>query len=207
MFFLKALRSSSSLKGNQFTLSVRDFVRALERNFNGLTVKDFRTVASIFLCSQNLPVPDDFCIENYMRHPLEVLRCSMHRDDETLSLSNRPRYKLVIDCSDDDSILRLLKIGHIIDHSAKSLHMLSDLPEGKSMERLRLISRVKFAAMKGEYAILSQTEPINESFYDLTNQRFREVEGRNGKIGLYANIAVGGVSRRRYVRFPCLNLL
>lgn len=195
VFFLKALKLCLVLHGNQFSVSYEDFVSALERNFNGLDVADFRKVATVFLNAQPLRT-DSF--EQYMSHPLDVLRRSMYRDD-SLALSDRPRYKLIIDCSDDDSILRLLKLGRIVEIPAKSLHMLSDLPEGQKTERLRLVSRVKISAMKGGYAVLSQTEPINESFYDLTNQRFREVEGRNGEVGLYANIAVGGVSRRRLV--------
>lgn len=88
-------------------------------------------------------------------------------------------------------------MGRIADISQRSLHMLSTATENPELERLRLISKVKFAAQKGEFVVLSQTEPINESFYDLMNQRFREIEGPDGSIESYTNIAVGGVSKRR----------
>lgn len=112
----------------------------------------------------------------------------------------------IIDCTEDDSILRLLSSGSVADVSRRTLFKLSNLPENVAIERLRLVSGVKFAAMQGSFAVLSQTEPVNESFYDLFNQRFREINGRDGKLTLYANIAVGGISRRSLVdpNFECV---
>jgi hypothetical protein len=83
---------------------------------------------------------------------------------------------------------------------------LSHLPQEVVLEELRLIAGVKFAALQGNLAVLSQTESVNESFYDLFNQRFQAVTGRDGTVSLYANIAVGGISRRSLVKpeFECV---
>jgi hypothetical protein len=80
------------------------------------------------------------------------------------------------------------------------------MPQDVALEELRLISGVKFAALQGKTAVLSQTESINESFYDLFNQHFQSVTGRDGSVDLYTNIAVEGVSRRSLVRpeFECV---
>jgi hypothetical protein len=127
-------------------------------------------------------------------------------DKGSTNVSTRPRFKLIIDTTEDDSIMRLLTMVGIVCATRKSLFKLSHMPEERSLEQLRLISGVKFAALQGNLAILSQTDSINESFYDLFNQHFRAVRGRNGKTSLYANIAVGGVSRRSLVRpeFGCV---
>jgi hypothetical protein len=112
-----------------------------------------------------------------------------------LNVAARPRFKMIIDGTEDDSILRLLRAGNVINVTGKSLFMLSNLTENVESERLRLISGVKYAALQGNLAVLSQTDSINESFYDLTNQRFSEITDRNGKPTFYTNIAVGGISR------------
>jgi hypothetical protein len=64
-----------------------------------------------------------------------------------------------------------------------------------------VVAGVKYAALQGKLAVLSQTEPVNEAMYDLFNQRFHVVGDR-----LFANIAIGGISRRSLVRpsFECV---
>jgi hypothetical protein len=101
--------------------------------------------------------------------------------------------------------LRLLRAGNVTEVTQQSLYKLSNLPEDTELERLRLVSSIKFAAQQGSFAVLSQTEPIAESFYDLFNLRFREIRNRDGTVSLYANIAVAGISRRSMVRpsFEC----
>ena len=56
---------------------------------------------------------------------------------------------------------------------------------------------MKYAALQGKLVVLSQTERVNESFYDLFNQNFSKIES-DDSIRYYANIAVGSISK------PCL---
>ena len=102
--------------------------------------------------------------------------------------------------------MRLLNSEGLLDISKKCLFKLSKMPEDKNIEEINLVSGVKYAALKGEKVVLSQTETINESFYDLFNQHFRKIEGKNGEERTYANIAIGGVSKRSAVSplFHCI---
>jgi E3 ubiquitin-protein ligase RNF213 len=196
VYFLKYLREQSSTSGTRISLPIEVIVRAVERNFNGVCNEEFREVSDRFLvkivsATSQSAVPT---YSQFLRHPVSVLMDSLATLSQT-SMAARPRFKMIIDCSEDDSILRLLRAGNVVAITGKSLFMLSNLPENVEMERLRLISGVKYAALQGNLAVLSQTDPINESFYDLTNQRFSEIVGRDGKLTFYTNIAVGGISR------------
>jgi hypothetical protein len=145
-------------------------------------------------------------LDGAFRDPVHVIQDALMSSNEASCLSSRTRFKLIIDCTDDDSILRLLSSCGIVSVSKRSMFKLSHMPQEVALEELRLISGVKFAALQGNLAVLSQTESINESFYDLFNQRFQPVTGRDGKVSLYANIAVGGISRRSLVKpeFECV---
>lgn len=210
IFFLKALRSKFSRIGGETRMfvSLEDVVWALERNFNGVAREEFHVVLLNFLrpLVQNYQrLLPDRGIESLARHPVDVLRDALR--PETISCQiERPRFKLIVDCTDDDSILRLLRAGKLANVTQRSLYKLSSLSENIELEQLRLISGVKFAALQGNFAVLSQTGPVNESFYDLFNLRFQEITGRDGEVSLYTNIAVGGISRRSLVNsdFECV---
>lgn len=206
--FLKALRSNSSFEAMKMRITVRDIVRAIERNFNGVAPRDIRLIAEHFLRpllrSEINWSPS--LLEGAFRDPVHVILDALQSSSGSSNLSNKSRYKLLIDGSGDDSILRLLNSGGIVSLSKRSMFKLSRMPQDTALEELRLVSGVKYAALQGKNAILSQTESINESFYDLFNQNFRAVMGRDGRVDLYANIAVGGISRRSLVRpeFGCV---
>lgn len=210
IYFLKSVRFSSESDSTRFHTSVEIMLRALERNFNGVSATELRRISWHFLrVFSDLLVPAVFSesFEALFRHPANVLRDALDSASSTLTVhESRPRFKLVIDCTEDDSILRLLQAAGIVDVSHRSLYKLSNLPDEADIEQVKVVSGVKFAALQGHFAVLSQTETINESFYDLFNQRFREVTGRDGQVSLYANIAVGGISRRSLVRpeFQCV---
>jgi hypothetical protein len=207
IYFLKAVRLGSKSESTRLHTSVQAIIYAIERNFNGVTAEELRQVSVCFLkwlfMSQS---KDTGMLESSFRDPMMVLKDALSPATSYVGQVNRPRFKLIIDCTEDDSILRLLSIGEVAEVTKRSLYKLSNLSENADLERLRLISGVKFAALQGSFAVLSQTEPINESFYDLFNQRFREITGREGNVTLYANIAVGGISRRSLVQpgFECV---
>lgn len=208
IYFLKAVREGSKSESTRLHTSVQAIIYAIERNFNGGTGEELRQVSVCFL-EWLIPLvqsKDTGVLEVSFRDPMMVLKDALSPATSYVGQMNRPRFKLIIDCTEDDSILRLLSIGEVAEVTKRSLYKLSNLSENADLERLRLISGVKFAALQGNFAVLSQTEPINESFYDLFNQRFREITGREGSVTLYANIAVGGISRRSLVRpeFECV---
>ena len=210
IYFLKALRSRSSFAGVKMLVTIQDIIFSLERNFNGIPSKAWKRVAFEIL-RPIVKLADDVLttyIEGTCRCPTIVLSEALSQGNQANALQmveSRARFKLIIDCSDDDSIMRLLNSAGLLDLSKKTLFKLSQLPEEKEREKLRLISGVKFAAMQGHTVLLSQTESVDESFYDLQNQNFREIETAVG-VSLYANIAVGGVSHRSPVdaSFNCI---
>jgi ATPase family associated with various cellular activities (AAA) len=193
VYFLRYLHEKAQSSGTRIILPIAVLVAAIERNFNGVCHQEFLDVSNCFLAkivSEKSRSTHHQCF----RHPIMVLKDAL----ATIGHSNvaaRPRFKMIIDGTEDDSILRLLRAGNVINVTGKSLFMLSNLTENVESERLRLISGVKYAALQGNLAVLSQTDSINESFYDLTNQRFSEITDRNGKPTFYTDIAVGGISR------------
>ncbi len=207
--FLKALRLRGSVEGLIFRLPYTSFIFAMERNFNGIEPQQLQQICLAFL--RRLTTNADLLqmtamVVKMKRHPMDVLYEAATVSQVAQNVSERARFKLIIDCTDDDSIIRLLGTMGVVKLSSKSLFMLSQMPEESEMEQLRLVSGVKFAALQGKLAVLSQTHAVNECFYDLFNQHFRAVHGRSGEISLFANIAVGGVSRRSQIRqkFDCI---
>jgi len=205
IFFLKAVRRASATDAKSCKTSLKILISAIERNFNGISAHELRLVAAAFLEPFAATSVSSNVLDAAIRHPMVVLKDAL-TTSATVTATDDFRFKLIIDCTEDDSILRLLKKGEIAEVTKRSLYKLSNLPEENGLERLRLISGVKFAALQGSFAVLSQTEPINESFYDLFNKRFQVVSGRNDEVCLYANIAVGGMSRRSRVlsNFECV---
>jgi len=206
IYFMKALRARSTLRGLKMELAISDLMCSLERNFSGINIEQWKLVALEFLrhlVNQNESTILDF-LNMQVRCPLRALQDLSK--ETSLTLGSRARFKLIIDCTEDDSIMRILSGAGLLNLSKKTLFKLSHLPEEQEGEKLRLISGVKFAAMQGHTAVLSQTETVDESFYDLQNQNFREIEGIDGSLSLYANIAIGGMSRRCPIHelFDCI---
>jgi hypothetical protein len=113
-------------------------------------------VAACFL--KELPLQrskDTGMLEASFRDPMMVLKDALSPATAYAGQMNRPRFKLIIDCTDDDSTLRLLSIGEGAEVAKRSLYKLSNLSENADLERLRLISGVKFAALQGNFAVLT----------------------------------------------------
>jgi len=176
------------------------FVNALERNFNGIDKEQFANICAYFMakglssCDQIKPV-----LEKHIRDPMEVIHNALsEQPTNDVSRYNLPRYKMIIDHTNDDSVTRLLQISGVLN-SSHAFYKLSGIDEGAEIEKLNLVSKVKFAAQYGKKTVvLSQVEGVSECFYDLFNQHFKEFRKEDGEVSYFANIAIGGVSR------PCL---
>ncbi|CAB9513447.1 protein ligase RNF213 [Seminavis robusta] len=207
IYFLRSVKANArETSMTKLHISIRSLVQAIERNFNGLEKRALYETIVVFL--------KPFCNSSEMRRifsqiardPLEIIRASLEQNCACVDQENRARFAMFIDSSEDDSIMRLLHLMGLLEDSKRSLFKLSHMPDESALERMRLISGVKFAAGQGKAALLSQTEPVNEAFYDITNQQFRMVKDRDGQQLLFTNIAVGGVSRRSQVNpsFECI---
>jgi hypothetical protein len=201
IYFLRSIRSHSQ-KDVVMCVSKKQLIHSFERNFNGNDLAKLKDIALHFLgfiiSNENLSM--------LLRHPMNVVHEAIHHNAKSCHHGSKTRFKLIIDETEDDSIMRLLSIEGSLDTSKRCLFQLSNMPEGAVLEQSRLVSGVKYSALQGNTIILSQTESVNESFYDLFNQNFRTLKNREGKISLYANIAVGGISRRSLVlpTFQCI---
>jgi hypothetical protein len=200
IYFLRAVRSRLDQLGPAtFQVSAEDFFMALAHNFNGCSQAQFRDIVLAFVA---VVLREDHeaasgLVSSHIPQTFDLVSDALSGPSEVTSVQSQGRYKLIIDETDDDSIMRLLSFSTMLDVSQDSLFKLSGMSEDSEIEKLALISGVKFAALRGKVAVLSQTESINESFYDLFNQNFRRLE-KDGKVSHFANIAAGGISR------PCL---
>ena len=71
--------------------------------------------------------------------------------------------------------------------------------------QVNTIAAVRHSATEGHTVVLSQTDSIHESFYDLFNRRFHRIDANTGPR-YYANIAIGAHIKpcRVHKEFECL---
>ena len=177
-------------------------MQALERNFNGND--KFEKICKTFLCAF------DECQKDLppQRHILDVLQESM-KDCPSSSLDlveNQTRYKLIIDPSEDESVVRLLFSFGILVRANTRVFVCSDFPGDGQLQKIDTISAIRHSAMQGHTVVMSQTDDIHESFYDLFNQRFRRIDDPKNGPRYYANIAIGAHSKPSLVhpKFQCV---
>ena len=171
IYFLKDLRQNCHITSNMvMILTLKDIVRGLERNFNGIGDSLFEHLVNIFTGSLPMIQKRDN-VSQLIKPQIEVVREVLM---ETQSCSDS-RYKLIIDESEDDSVMRLLSEEGLIMMSPECLFKLSNMSENAELERLMLVSGVKFAAQQGVTAVLSQMDAVHSCFFDLFNQRFKKV--------------------------------
>lgn len=180
-------------------------MQALERNFNGHD--DFDKICVTFLCAFDKNIK---CHENLprKRHILDVLQESM-KDCPSSSINlaeNQARYKLIIDPSEDESVVRLLFSFGILVRANTRVFVCSDFPGDGQLQKIDTIAAIRHSAMQGHTVVMSQTDDIHESFYDLFNQRFRRIDDPKDGPRYYANIAIGAHSKpsRVHPKFQCV---
>ncbi|CAM9145735.1 unnamed protein product, partial [Ectocarpus fasciculatus] len=178
-------------------LSTDKVVEALERNMNGVEPSQLKSLIDYFLLPTIDPELRSTLPSRVLRNPVDLIRTAMFEHQNASAPSGR--YLLIVDTSSNDSILRVL--GTMLRTGNNSLLSLklSDFSDDGTIKQVHVISRVKWAAEKGQVVMLSHTEAINESFYDLFNQHFRRFEQQSGdeiEVVYHTNIAVGSDSRR-----------
>ncbi len=173
-------------------------LQAIERNFNGLD--NFDTVCKSFL-GDNLQ-------QVTRRDILDILRASLEdRPQEKQDLGeNEVRYKLIIDPSEDDSLVRLLFTFAILKRENTRVFVCSDFPADGHLQKINTIAAIRHSAMEGHTVVMSQTDDIHESFYDLFNQRFRKIHDPKDGPRYYTNVAIGAHLKpsRVHPNFQCV---
>lgn len=142
-----------------------------------------------------------------LSNPIDLLIKSISEQNESSDLTGR--YLLVIDTSKCDGVIKFIK-RTIASFRAWKMFMLGDFPNNSNIAQVSMISQTRFAMERGDAVIMSHSEAIHESFYDLFNQHFRKFKEKSptGEVEViyYTNIAVGADSRRCRVhpRFQCI---
>ncbi len=174
-------------------------MQALERNFNGS--EDFDKICKKFV-EANVELA-----EVKRRGILDILRASLKDRPQGKQDfgENEVRYKLIIDPSEDDSLVRLLFTFGILKRDSTRIFVCSNFPADGQLQKINTIAAIRHSAIVGHTVVMSQTDDIHESFYDLFNQRFRRIDDLKGPR-YYTNIAIGAYSRpsRVHPNFQCV---
>ncbi|XP_065842574.1 uncharacterized protein [Oscarella lobularis] len=186
---------------NDGFLSIETILRGLERNFNGHPRESFPSLCLSILRQITSSEAARTLLSNTRRRTLDILRESLSEtviDCDGDGGEAQVRYKLIIDESEDDSLISHLFKHEILDRATTSVLSCSDFPGDDEIHSVNIMSAIRKCVSSGQTVILTQTENINERLYDLLNQRFRRVDDAESAIPrYYANIAIGSHS------WPC----
>lgn len=151
-------------------LTEKTLLTALECNFGGIPDDQFTQLADIFFKAVSTSLDDpDFALpdDDQMRTPLQVFRQSLEDAKVATKESDQyselhPRFKLIIDSSEDDSAARLLEtVGVEFDE----VFRMSDFPDDNTeLHYARLISDIKMSMERGDTILLIDTDRIQGSF-------------------------------------------
>eukprot|EP00731_Ephydatia_muelleri_P021734 Em0014g325a len=182
------------------TLNAQVVLEALERNLNGSN--KFEHIREQFLITLGARL--DHVAQ---RQILDILHDSLTDRPNKANWNENEvcRYKLIIDPSEDDSLVRLLFTFDVLDRQKTHVFMCSHFPGDKHLQKINTIAAIRHSAFKGHTVIMIQTDDIHESFYDLFNLRFHRIDDVHGPR-YYANIAIGAHSKpcRVHPEFQCV---
>ena len=178
-------------------------MRALERNFNGCHASLFENICNRFFKAVN------FSREQVQsRGILDIVRDSLKdRPQEHQDISdNEVRYKLIVDPSEDDSLIRHLFAFGVLKRESTRLYVCSDFPGDGQIQKINTIAAIRHSVGEGHTVLMSQTDDIHESFYDLFNQRFRCIDDPEKGPRYYTNISIGAHLKpsRVHPNFQCV---
>ena len=186
-------------------------LRALEENMNGLSEESFRKLVEAIFSAVAAETGEDFPVPppELFRSAIDLVRDALarpNRDSERVCPELAPRFKMVIDPSEDASAVRLLFDLGLVPPESQSpggrgtqVFAMSDLGGDSSDVRCaELVSRIRLCMERGQTVLLVNTARIHGSLYDLLNLQFRRMTGlESGEERVYANVAIGAQT------YPC----
>jgi hemicentin len=112
----------------------------LERNFNGVKTEHFLSVVRKFIqTSFGENVANLVMQSGHLRDPIDVVQDALADivSSQGVLDENAPRYKLILDSSNDDSMMRLLDSqGLVQSHSGVEVFKLSDFIEDHEIQKV-----------------------------------------------------------------------
>ena len=202
-------------------------LQGLERNFNGVTELQFHGLVEVFFSAigdQFKDTPYPFQAPKPVRSVLDVLRTTMGTaSTRSIQLDSSgkaivtghplaPRFKMIIDPTDDHSAIRLLEQCGLLGSSEASCKKIcmSSLPgDCTEMHAAETVADIKYYLEYPITVALINASRIYSSLYDLLNQNFPqstisttrsnedifdESPGHEVREQVYANIALGSVT-------------
>ena len=175
----------------------QSMLRALQRNFGGLTKEEFMALCTVFLTGGRIAELE----VNWFRTTLAVLQEALldlpERDlpERDLKDANYEpcRYKLIIDETEDGGAVRVLQSAGLFPAQVPVLEV-SRLPGDQSdLHRSPVVSDIRRAAERPGMCVMVDFDEILDGFYDLLNLRFQRIHA-NGRVGFAATVAAGSYS-------------
>ncbi len=178
-------------------------LQALERNFNGS--EQFEDICENFFKVINFSLED---VRKQQRGIIDILKDSMLDKPQVKLTENEVRYKLIIDPSEDGSLVSHLFFMGVLERKDTKIFMCSNFPGDDEVQKINTIASIRHSAMEGHTVVMSQTDDIHESFYDLFNLRFLRIDDPDHEHGAryYTNIAIGAHVKpsRVHPNFQCV---
>ncbi|XP_019858199.1 PREDICTED: uncharacterized protein LOC100640592 [Amphimedon queenslandica] len=172
----------------QQIISPQSVVMALEQNFSGTNKFDELLKAFLGIIGSN---PSQL----QKRSLIDILRTSFIQKSRDLNSENKNRYKLLIDSSEDQSLVRQLFNFGILKRNETRILSCSKLPGDNDSQKLYTASAIRHSVTQGHTVMIYQAEEIQECFYDLFNQHFTCINStiNDGEKSYYCNVAIGPV--------------
>ncbi|CAF1152820.1 unnamed protein product [Didymodactylos carnosus] len=168
---------------------------ALQDNFNGIKYDEFKQLTEIFFkaIQEKCPIfelPTNNSERNVYRDVTTILRESM----PLTSIHRRlyGRYKLIIDESEDESVVRLLFQTKILDPNRTTIFRLSDFPDDvdNELRNVEILSTIKLCIEIGKTILMVNTGCIHGSLYDVFNQNF-SIMATSDTRKIFSKVAIG----------------
>ncbi|KAJ9446521.1 hypothetical protein DIPPA_20689 [Diplonema papillatum] len=154
--------------------------RALERNFNGLP-DYFDRVLRVFgsLCGAVNTLYRYEALKAVLRPTLDVVVESLNDNNRATDSSTGKnlndmwvRFKLIVDTTDDGSILQHMLNADLPQLSGVNVLSLSTLSSADSLNPLSVVSQVTAAMESGQTVWLTNTRAIDSCLFEVFNQNF-----------------------------------
>ena len=187
---------------------------ALERNFNGQTEMFERVLESfgnaLEVCGEEYSYE---ALKGRLRQKLDVVVDSiLDNNRATAGASGKNlndmwvRFKLLVDNTDDGSMLQLLKHSGIAQLKDVQVFSLSALSQGDELMPVTVVSQITAAMETGRTVWLTNTRAIDGCLFDVFNQSYVVASNGKGDVLHFVAVAIGAALEYKRVHrdFQCI---
>ena len=146
-FYQTYLPEYTSQRFSSLYFRFQIMLNTLEMDFTGVSNHNFSNMCASFLSSFIIDKSHiEESLHQFLHHLMNVLQNLLYeRNPDHASRYNLPRYNMIIDNTNDDSVMQLLWMSSILN-SSHAFFKLSGMKEGSEMKQLNLATRIKYAA-------------------------------------------------------------